>query len=284
MRMVLLVLALGCLPIESPAAPSTTSAKATPYVWPTQTPLPPARRLCEVLRIGSGGILQLPADEEVKLLGVRVPTYISHDAVANEYHSTETLHFLQKVCEGKLIRIYYDERQTDVSGRTLAYVYLQDGTFLNAELLRQGYATLDKSHPFESVQEFTSYAQEAKAAKRGLWAGPDPEEQARRIAAIPFMERMGAFTPVARAPGATPRKAPTPHPLSAINPLTGKQFEWSGREYITTFTVLHRGTEETTNMLREVTKLKAKWSDGRESIWQSSKTGPPRKPTAPRKR
>ena len=40
--------------------------------------------------------------------------------------------------EGKKVRLEYDWERKDKHGRTPAYVYLEDGTFLNAEIIRQG--------------------------------------------------------------------------------------------------------------------------------------------------
>ena len=41
--------------------------------------------------------------------------------------------------EGKEVRLEYDWQKRDKYDRLLAYVYLKDGTFLNAEIVKQGY-------------------------------------------------------------------------------------------------------------------------------------------------
>ena len=56
-------------------------------------------------------------------------------------------------------------------GRTLAYVYLEEGTFLNAEIVRQGYGHAYTQFPFKYLQEFRALEREAREAQRGLW-GP----------------------------------------------------------------------------------------------------------------
>ncbi len=38
------------------------------------------------------------------------------------------------------VRLEFDVQQLDKYGRTLAYVYLEDGTFVNAWLVENGYA------------------------------------------------------------------------------------------------------------------------------------------------
>ena len=57
----------------------------------------------------------------------------------------------------------------DRFGRTLAYVYLEDGTFLNAEIVRQGYGHAYTRFPFKYLDEFRGYEREAREAQRGLW-------------------------------------------------------------------------------------------------------------------
>jgi micrococcal nuclease len=58
----------------------------------------------------------------------------------------------------------------DRYGRTLAYVYLKDGTFLNAEIIRHGYGSAYTKFPFKYMEEFRRYEREAREKRRGLWA------------------------------------------------------------------------------------------------------------------
>jgi hypothetical protein len=55
-------------------------------------------------------------------------------------------------------------------GRLLWYVYLEDGTFVNAELVRQGYAVIATFPSDVRHQElFLELEREAREAGRGLW-------------------------------------------------------------------------------------------------------------------
>ncbi len=54
-------------------------------------------------------------------------------------------------------------------GRILAYVYLNDGTFVNAEIIRQGYGHAYTRFPFTSLEAFRQLEREAWEAGRGLW-------------------------------------------------------------------------------------------------------------------
>jgi len=49
----------------------------------------------------------------------------------------------------KEIRLDYDQQERNTYGKLLAYIYLLDGSFLNAEIIKQGYGRADKRLPFK---------------------------------------------------------------------------------------------------------------------------------------
>jgi micrococcal nuclease len=75
----------------------------------------------------------------------------------------------RKMVEGKEVRLEYDWQKRDKYGRLLAYVYLKDGTFLNAEIIKQGYGFAYTKYPFNYLDEFRRYEREARENGRGLW-------------------------------------------------------------------------------------------------------------------
>jgi micrococcal nuclease len=67
--------------------------------------------------------------------------------------------------------------ETDRYGRLLRYVFLADGTFVNGELVRQGYAQAITYAPDVKYQELLrALEREARDAERGLWR-PAPDDQ-----------------------------------------------------------------------------------------------------------
>jgi len=78
--------------------------------------------------------------------------------------------FISKMVEGKEVTLDYDRIKPDNNGRPYAYVYLSDGTFVNAEVIKKGYARVDTRFPFVYSSEFINYQMEAQAEKRGLWS------------------------------------------------------------------------------------------------------------------
>ena len=73
------------------------------------------------------------------------------------------------MAEGKEVRLEYDQTRRDRYNRILAYVYLTDGTFLNAEIIKQGYGFAYTKYPFKYMEEFRRYEREARENKRGFW-------------------------------------------------------------------------------------------------------------------
>jgi micrococcal nuclease len=86
-----------------------------------------------------------------------------------QYFGEEAAAFTRRMVEGKRVRLEYDWERKDTYGRTLAYVYLEDGTFLNAEIIRQGYGFAYTRFPFKYLEEFRKLEREAREARRGLW-------------------------------------------------------------------------------------------------------------------
>lgn len=122
-----------------------------------------------VVRVVDGDTLVLDGRERVRLIGVDTPESVDPRRPVERF-GREAAAFTRRLAEGRRVRLAYDRQRTDSYGRTLAYVYLEDGTFLNAEIIRQGYGYAYTRFPFHYLEEFRGYEREARAARRGLWA------------------------------------------------------------------------------------------------------------------
>ena len=68
-----------------------------------------------------------------------------------------------------MVRLEKDISEKDRYGRLLRYVYI-DGTFVNAELVRQGYARAKAYPPDAKYQVYLeAIEKEARHMKRGIW-------------------------------------------------------------------------------------------------------------------
>jgi len=95
-------------------------------------------------------------------------------AIKEEVDPTSTLEqraleFLKDLLEKKHVRIEFDVSRQDFDFNTLGYVFLEDSTFANAEILREGYAYLTISPPNTKYEEDLRAAyKESRKEKRGV--------------------------------------------------------------------------------------------------------------------
>ena len=126
------------------------------------TPLPTCTRVVD------GDTIVVEGIGKVRLIGVDTPE-TKHPKKQVEYYGKEASNFTKRMVEGKKVRLEYDQQRKDKYNRTLAYVYLEDGAFLNAEIIKQGYGHAYTKYPFKYLEEFRKYEKEARENKRGLW-------------------------------------------------------------------------------------------------------------------
>lgn len=110
---------------------------------------------------------------KIRLIGVNTPESRKSKSKNVEYFGKEAKEYLINLIDNKKVRIEFDIDKTDQYKRTLAYVFLDDGTFLNAELVKQGYATVMTIPPnVKYADEFVKLQNEARENNRGLWGIP----------------------------------------------------------------------------------------------------------------
>ena len=97
----------------------------------------PAWRTVE--RVIDGDTVVLDGGERVRLIGVDTPETV-HPTKPVERFGREASEFTKSMAEGQRVRLEYESGgdREDRYGRTLAYVYLGDGTLLNREIIEQG--------------------------------------------------------------------------------------------------------------------------------------------------
>jgi micrococcal nuclease len=127
-----------------------------------------------VVRVVDGDTIVLNLNEKVRLIGVDTPETV-HPKKAVQCFGKDAKAFTQSMVEGKSVRLVLDARNVkqhhkDRYGRTLGYVYLEDGRMLNAELVRQGYAHAYTRFPFRYLIEFRNLERDARQNGTGLWS------------------------------------------------------------------------------------------------------------------
>lgn len=129
---------------------------------------PSHAEIYKVKRVIDGDTLLLINGERVRLIGVNTPE-TKHPQKPVEYFGKEAHLFTKQMVEGKEARFEFERQKRDRYGRLLAYVYLSDETFLNAEIIKQGYGFAYTRFPFKYMEEFRRYEREARENRKGLW-------------------------------------------------------------------------------------------------------------------
>ena len=136
---------------------------------PSRSQTPARRGLWRaVTRVVDGDTIILDGNERVRLIGVDTPETVDPRRPV-QYFGKEASAFTKRMVEGKKVRLEFDQTRKDRYGRTLAYIYLEDGTHLNAEIVKRGYGHAYTRFPFRYLEEFRRYQREAREAGRGLW-------------------------------------------------------------------------------------------------------------------
>jgi micrococcal nuclease len=135
-----------------------------------------------VRSVVDGDTIVLETGERVRLIGIDTP----------EVHESEKLHrdarkqkknpreiqemgrksweYVKSLLSGQRVRLEFDAVKKDKYNRLLAYVYLKDGTFVNAEIVKAGYASLMNIPPnVKHAETFRALYRDAREHNRGLW-------------------------------------------------------------------------------------------------------------------
>jgi len=172
-----------------------TSSAPTNTALPTNTPEPTATLLStpasnqtalgascipnntlqtgKVVDVVDGDTIKVLLDQDgqtytVRYIGMDTPEYTSQV----EYFGAEAALRNVQLVFGKTITLIKDVSETDIYGRLLRYV-LVDNIFVNYELVAQGYANTASFPPdIACIPTFQEAEQKASVSKLGLWNAP----------------------------------------------------------------------------------------------------------------
>jgi micrococcal nuclease len=147
--------------VQGDGAPADWTAPAA-FTTPTSAETPAV--VANVISGDTIEVLIAGARRTVKYLGIAAP------AVAPaECYGAQAAARNSELVEGRTVRLVRDVSEADDQGRLLRYVFLGD-TFVNAELVRAGYARTRYVEPDTRFgRDLANYQTTAQAAKAGLW-------------------------------------------------------------------------------------------------------------------
>ncbi len=138
--------------------------------------------LCHVANVSDGDTIKLTDGRRVRLIGIDTPEThdnqkLSKDVTRRKINrkkqlamGQEAATFVRSFLNDQDVRLEFDVEPKDRYGRTLAYVYLADGTFVNEKIIREGYAyplTIPPNVKYAHL--FKQWFDEARDNQRGLW-------------------------------------------------------------------------------------------------------------------
>jgi endonuclease YncB( thermonuclease family) len=122
--------------------------------------------------VDDGDTIVVTGGERVRYLGINTPEIAHKDREAEPF-GDEAKAFNKKLVQGCWINLELAKPQRDHYGRLLASVFLADGTFVNGELVRRGYAHLLRIQPtLPHWKRLLELQRQALKEKKGMWSLP----------------------------------------------------------------------------------------------------------------
>ncbi len=135
----------------------------------TATPKPAPSGMVLVTKAVDGDTIEIEGGARVRYIGVNTPETVDPRRSVQCFGKEASI-YNKALVEGQFVRLVRDISDTDKYGRLLRYIYLADGTFVNLQLVTQGYAQASAYPPdIAHAKEFTAAQAAAREAGRGLW-------------------------------------------------------------------------------------------------------------------
>lgn len=150
-----------------------------------------AKEYSVVKRVVDGDTFLMENGDRVRLLGIDTPEKYESKKLDKDVEATKqdkktikklgqlASDYVKKFVEGKKVYLEkepnYDDK--DRYGRLLRWIYLEDGTFVNGKIVKDGYAQVYDKFPVSKLDELRKYQKEARENNRGLWGPVDGLEQ-----------------------------------------------------------------------------------------------------------
>jgi micrococcal nuclease len=116
-----------------------------------------------------GDTIIISEGQRVRYLGIDTPERGKEGP--DEFMAREAYEFNRRLVLNKKIRLIYGPERRDRFDRLLAYVFLENGLFVNAELVKKGLAQVLYYGPWmERFDDLLQLQREAMKDSKGIWA------------------------------------------------------------------------------------------------------------------
>ncbi|MEW6702244.1 MAG: thermonuclease family protein, partial [Bacteroidota bacterium] len=114
--------------------------------------------LFKVKYVESVKTIVLENDLRVNLIGI--DPYPSNWKILGEDVNYEGIKFLEEKFRNCKIYLKFDQEKYDEDGNLYSYVYLENKTFINAHILKNGFAQVDTKNKYAHFNKFSKIVQE----------------------------------------------------------------------------------------------------------------------------
>jgi len=120
----------------------------------------------DTIKVDVGGEI-----ETVRLIGIDTPEIANYYNPREDYFGPEAARYAKQILENQSVYLIPDPMQSnrDKYNRLLRYVFLEDGTLINAKLIKEGFAFNYIYEPFQLMKQFDYLEKRAKENQLGLW-------------------------------------------------------------------------------------------------------------------
>ena len=128
-----------------------------------------------VTKVIDGDTIDIETGERVRLICIDTPEY-------DEEGYKDAKEYVEDLILNKKVRLEKDVSETGKYGRLVRYVYLEDGTFVNELIVKQGYGKVYWYKPNITLCPIIQKAEdEAKEKGLGIWEqDKEPEEEQKQ--------------------------------------------------------------------------------------------------------
>lgn len=119
--------------------------------------------------VDDGDTIVLMDGRHVRYIGINSPE-IEHKDQKAQPHGYEANKFNKTMVLSKKVRLELDTQKYDRYGRLLAYVFLSNGTFVNAKMIEEGFAHCLYVKPNTKYhKKLLQFQRNAMSAEKGIW-------------------------------------------------------------------------------------------------------------------
>ncbi|MGE0084906.1 MAG: thermonuclease family protein [Desulfococcaceae bacterium] len=122
-----------------------------------------------VVHVIDGDTVILSDGRHVRYIGINTPEIPKPDQKGEPF-SRDAAKYNRELVKGKKVRLEYDRTREDQYGRTLAWLWLKDGTLVNEQIIGEGYAhCLYDSKNSRYFDRLLQIQRKAMSAGKGMW-------------------------------------------------------------------------------------------------------------------